>query len=137
MQRDEPNQDRDDAAWQAIVANYGDRPAIEPDEAPVRPEPVERSLDDDEHEELTAVDHDDTYVPPPAPPIPRPPNDRLLAWIGIFGTPALVVVLVALRITIPGWAGLLLAAAFVGGFLYLVMRSPRSPRDPWDDGARV
>ncbi|WP_275693233.1 hypothetical protein [Nocardioides sp. TF02-7] len=37
--------------------------------------------------------------------------------------------------SIPSWAGLLLAAAFVGGFLYLVVRLPGSPRDPWDDGA--
>jgi hypothetical protein len=133
VQRDE---DRDDAAWRAIVDNYGDRAELGPEQtaAPERPEPAP-SWEDDEPEPLE--DPDDTFVPPPTPPIPRPPNDRLLAWIGIFGTPALVVVLVALRITIPGWAGLLLAAAFVGGFLYLVMRSPRSPRDPWDDGARV
>lgn len=141
MQRDE---DRDDAAWRAIVDNYGDRAELGP-EHPAAPEPSERpapeaTWDDDPDEDDAAPrleDPDDSYVPPPAPPIPRPPNDRLLAWIGIFGTPALVIVLVALRVTIPGWAGLLLAAAFVGGFLYLVMRSPRSPRDPWDDGARV
>lgn len=135
MQRDE---DRDDAAWQAIVDNYGDRAEIGPEQtaAPTRPEP-EPSWEDDYDESEPLDDPDDTFVPPPTPPIPRPPNDRLLAWLGIFGTPALVVVLVALQVTIPGWAGLLLAAAFVGGFLYLVMRSPRSPRDPWDDGARV
>ncbi|NYJ01928.1 hypothetical protein HNR19_002626 [Nocardioides thalensis] len=135
MQRDE---DRDDAAWRAIVDNYGDRAELGPEHpaAPTRPEP-EPSWDDDHDEPEPLHDPDDAFVPPPTPPIPRPPNDRLLAWIGIFGTPVLVVVLVALRITIPGWAGLLLAVAFVGGFLYLVTRSPRSPRDPWDDGARV
>lgn len=135
MQRDE---DRDDAAWRAIVDNYGDRAEIGPEHtaAPEQPE-LEQSWDDDYDEPAPVDDPDDSYVPPPAPPIPRPPNDRLVAWIGIFGTPALVVVLIALQVTIPGWAGLLLAAAFVGGFLYLVMRSPRSPRDPWDDGARV
>ncbi len=131
---------KDDEAWQAIVENYGDRVDLGPEESPAVEQRVEPSADhdDDEYDEPEPVeDPDDSFVPPPVPPIPRPTNDRLAAWIGIFGTPALVIVLVALQVTIPGWAGLLLAAAFVGGFLYLVTRSPRSPRDPWDDGARV
>jgi hypothetical protein len=131
----------DDDAWQAIVDNYGDRARLEPeDEPPVRAqEPARPSYDDDGEEELSDLwrDPDEAYVPPPAPPIPRPPADRLLAWCGVLGAPVVMLLVVALQISLPEWGGLLLAGAFVGGFLYLVFRTPRSPRDPWDDGARV
>ena len=33
--------------------------------------------------------------------------------------------------------GYLLVGGFVGGFVYLVTRMPRGPRDPADDGARL
>ena len=135
MQRD------DDDVWKAIVDNYGDRARLEPeDEAPVRaPEPRRPSYDGDADEEVGDLwrDPDEAYVPPPAPPIPRPPTDRLVAWCGVLGAPVVMLLVVALQISLPEWAGLLLAGAFAGGFLYLVFRTPRSPRDPWDDGARV
>jgi hypothetical protein len=133
----------DDDAWRAIVDNYGDRAELEPeDEAPVRaPEPARPAYDDLDADDRDDADiwrdPDESYVPPPAPPIPRPPTDRLLAWVGVLGAPVVMLLLVALQISLPEWGGLLLAGAFVGGFLYLVFRTPRSPRDPWDDGARV
>ena len=40
-------------------------------------------------------------------------------------------------VSLPVWLGYLLVVAFVGGFLYLVTRMPRGPRDPADDGARL
>ena len=81
------------------------------------------------------VDPDDEFVPPTPPPVPRPPVDRLLAWIGVFGVPTLVLFCIVAGISVPAWFGLLLAAGFIGGFGYLVMRMSDEPRDPWDDGA--
>lgn len=137
MQREE---DRDEAAWAQIVANYGERAELTPeDEATPEPERPARAAappPEPEPDELLE-DDDDAFEPPPPPPLDRPPADRLAAWLGVLGSPILLVVSIVAGISLPTWAVLLLAGAFVGGFGYLVARMPRSPRDPWDDGARV
>ena len=146
MQRDEPHPD-EDAAWRDIVDNYGERAELEPDDelaertiaAPEQPALAE-VFGDDADEDDDDDDDDPTgpssYRPEPeAIPIPSP--DRLLAWIGVFGSPALLLIFLVLGLSMPGWLGWLLVGGFVGGFLYLVMRMPGSPRDPWDDGARL
>ncbi len=74
-------------------------------------------------------------MPPPPPPIPTPPRDRLVAWLGIFGSPAILLVCLVLGIVIPQLIAYVLVAGFVGGFVYLVVKMPREPRDPGDDGA--
>lgn len=131
MQRD------DDDAWRAIVDNYGDRVELDPAEELPAAERRAPSYDEPDDDVDPWQDPDDGFVPPPLPPIPRPPNDRLAAWIGVLGSPLALVLTAILQVDLPEWAILALVAAFVGGFLYLVFRTPRSPRDPWDDGARV
>ncbi len=126
--------------WQQIIDNFGDRAVLEPgDEALTDPGPAKAdraAADDDEPAQARDQIHlDDEFVPPTPPPIPRPPLDRLLAWLGVFGVPTLVLICIVLGISVPPWFGLLLAAGFVGGFGYLVVRMSDEPRDPWDDGA--
>jgi hypothetical protein len=124
--------------WQEIIDNFGDRVVLEPEDErliEITPKPVEPE-DRDEPVEIGDLVHpDDEFVPPTPPPIPRPPLDRLLAWLGVFGVPAVVLFCIVLKISIPAWMGVLMAAAFVGGFAYLVVRMSDEPRDPWDDGA--
>ncbi|WP_436698332.1 hypothetical protein [Nocardioides sp. BYT-33-1] len=147
MQRDDP--DYDDAAWQAIVDNYGERVELEASdddaaegaEDDADPGPAPASVDDDRYadrydDDLDPFD-DERFVPAQAPPVPVPPPDRMLAWLGVFGAPAVLLVFLILGLGMPSWLGWLLVAWFVGGFCYLVVRSPGPPRDPWDDGARV
>ncbi len=155
----------EDAAWRSIVDNYGARPTLDdpwaetdptvatdptvesgltPDPGapfggrfgnlvggPVpTPEPVdeaEESVDEDE----------DAFVPPEPPPVPRASPDRMLAWIGIFGSPVVLLLSLILSISLPTFVAYLLICGFVGGFAYLVARMPRGPRDPWDDGAQI
>ncbi len=123
--------------WQQIVENFGDRAVLEPeDKAPVDPAPAvgfERDVEEPPARDLAPLDEE--FVPPTPPPLPRPPLDRLLAWCGVFGVPAMVLVCIVAGISVPSWFGLLLAAGFVGGFGYLVIRMSDEPRDPWDDGA--
>ncbi len=80
---------------------------------------------------------DDRFVPPPPPPLPRVAPDRLIAWVGVFGAPAVLLTALVLGLHISAWIGYLLVASFVGGFIYLVAQMPRGPRDPFDDGARL
>lgn len=156
--------DPHDAAWRAIVDNYGDRPELDPDDLPGAgprhdhaaagpgdaPEPPAERVGRWRLEPETPVEGprdpfaltpEDRFVPPEPPPVDRPPLDRLAAWVGVLGAPVVVVALLLLSTVLgvgfPGWVLLLLVAAFIGGFLYLVARMPREPRDPWDDGAQV
>jgi len=137
VQREQPDED---AAWQAIVDNYGDR-VLEPAAAEPTPEPepdlsgeLPPHLRDEEPEELR-YDADESFVPPAPPPLPRPPADRLLAWVGVFGSPAVLLFFVVTGLRMPQLIGWALVGAFLVGFGYLVMRMPSDPPDPWDDGA--
>ena len=139
--------DTDDDAWRAIVENYGDR--IELDDDPpldVLHDDLEREHLDHEvaevrhdrrHTDKPRAEDDDGYVPPPPPPLPSVARDRLLAWLGLFGAPTILLVTLVLGISLPPFIGYLLVAAFIGGFGYLVVKMPRGPADPWDDGARL
>jgi hypothetical protein len=61
----------------------------------------------------------------------------MLAWLGLFGAPAVLLAALVAGIHIPSLVGYLLVGSFVGGFAYLVVQMPRGPHDPWDDGARI
>ncbi|WP_122817170.1 hypothetical protein [Nocardioides pantholopis] len=125
--------EEDDEAWKAIVENYGDRPAIDPTPQP-EPEPPEPFA---AYLEGPAEEPAEAFVPPEPLPVPRPSRDRLLAWLGVFGAPAVLLVCLVLGIDLPRLLSYALVVGFVGGFLYLVWRMPGGPRDPWDDGAQV
>lgn len=134
MQREQPDED---AAWRAIVDNYGERvlePEAEPTPEPAAEPELPAHLRDEEPEELR-YDAEEAFVPPAPPPLPRPPADRLLAWIGVFGSPAVLLFFVVTGIGMPQLLGWALVGAFLVGFGYLVMRMPSDPPDPWDDGA--
>lgn len=132
---DEPVSD-EDAAWRAIVANYGDRPEIE--EEPVAEAPADRG------EEARggrgsdpAPDPEERFVPPAPPPVTAPTPARLLAWVGLFGVPFLVLVALVAKLPLPSWLGLLLMVWFVGGFVFLVASMGPGPGEDHDDGARL
>ncbi len=132
---------KDDDVWRAIVDNYGDRPEIEAEDVPPAPAPEpRRSIETPSSWEDPYVDSDwstDRFVPPPPPPLPTPTTDRLIAWVGVFGSPIVLLVCLVLGIDLPRVIAYLLVASFVGGFLYLVVQMPRGPRDPDDDGAKL
>jgi hypothetical protein len=145
-QPDRPEGDDEDQAWRAIVENYGERAEL--DEPPAPEPPRQRDAPfggrfgdlrsfghEDEDEPFIA--EEEGFEPPEPPPVPRTTPDRLAAWIGVFGSPAVLLTSLIFSISLPTYVGYLLIAGFVGGFLYLVFQMPRGPRDPWDDGAQV
>jgi hypothetical protein len=131
----------EDEVWRDIVEHYGEAPSVE-EAAPV-PEPVidpvSSSFGAAEPDAYNPVpwEDEDGFVPPPAPPVPLAEPPRLLAWIGLFGSPALLLVALVFGLQFPGWLSTLLIGAFVGGFGYLVATMNREPRDPDDNGARI
>ena len=128
--------DRDDDAWRSIVDNYGDRVDLGPADPSPAPDD-DGDAGDAGDERAAGEDDDDRFVPPPPPPLPHVAPDRLLAWIGVFGSPAVLLTTMVPGVNLPVWLGYLLVIGFVGGFVYLVTRMPRGPRDPSDDGARL
>ncbi len=156
----------DDAAWASIVANFGDRATLD-EPGPTRPpgseqhpagtdparlrrlfepfdrpapragevgDPTPRPGDPDAD---LAKAPDAPFVPPPPPPMPPTTADRRAAWAGVIGAPAVLLVSLLLGLALPTFVALALVAAFIAGFVYLVWKMPREPRDPYDDGARV
>ena len=77
----------------------------------------------------------DRFVPPPPPPVPTTTFDRQAAWAGVFGSPVVLLACLLLRIDVPELLAYALVGSFVGGFVYLVVKMTREPRDPDDDGA--
>jgi len=80
------------------------------------------------------------YVPPVPPPLPRLDPITKGAWLALFGGPLYLLISTAIGSTISGLAAFLAVAAFVGGFVILVLRMdngrpPDSGSD--DDGAVV
>jgi hypothetical protein len=165
VQHDHHDDDAEDRAWRAIVENYGDRPQLDdppaepPVDAPGRASDAPfggrfgdlrgfTAPEDPDDPFLAHPDHldddsgglddpEDRFVPPDPPPLPRATPDRLLAWVGVLGSPLVLLASLLLSFSIRGWVAYLLVAGFVGGFLYLVVQMPREPRDPGDDGAQV
>ena len=101
-----------------------DEPAAAQPDAPATAEPD----DADEH-----------YIPPPPPPLPQLDSVTKGAWLALFGGPAYLLVATIAGWTIPAWAAFCGVAAFVGGFITLVLRMSDEDRDESgpDDGAVV
>ena len=122
----------DDAAWQQIVENYGERPDV-PD-APAAPDAPEVPLA--EAPEVFHIElYDEQFVPPPLPPPPVIRPERKVAWVGLVGSPVLLVVLSLIDYSLPAVLTGGLVVAFLASFGYLV--ATMEPHDPDDDGARV
>jgi hypothetical protein len=86
------------------------------------------------------ADNEDHYIPPPPPPLPALDSIAKGAWAALFGGPAYLVVATAAHWSLSGFAVFCAVAAFVAGFVVLVLRmnapGPGGP-DDGDDGAVV
>ncbi|MFG1999911.1 hypothetical protein ACGFNU_12260 [Spirillospora sp. NPDC048911] len=152
-----PDERDEDAIWAEIVAGFDATPEGDrvpwPDQENLRDEPepadegddrtgrlprarVIKSADEEEEEEFPEADDDGHYVPPPPPPLPSADPLTKGAWIALIGGPVYLLITVVLNWEVPGWAAFLAVAAFIGGFVTLVLRMGDEPRDP-DDGAVV
>jgi hypothetical protein len=146
-------QSDEDEVWRQIVASFNDtaerdsadqpwpdsenvpaeptRRVVKPSEEPEPDEdPYKDSADDEEEEE-------GHFEPPPPPPLPKLDLPTKLAWVALFGGPAYLLVAAMASWHMEGWALFTAVAAFIGGFVALVVRMGDGPPNDsgWDDGA--
>jgi hypothetical protein len=82
-------------------------------------------------------EEDEPYVPAPLPPMRMDPVSKG-AWVALIGGPGYLLLGTLLQWTISGAEALAAIAAFIAGFVILVLKmGDRPPRDEDDDGAVV
>ncbi|WP_433510043.1 hypothetical protein ACQP2T_39960 [Nonomuraea sp. CA-143628] len=147
-------QSDEDEVWRQIVASFNDTAERDsadqpwPDSENVPAEPVARvvkpAVDEDADMEAEQGDEDldededgeERFVPPPPPPLPKLDLPTKLAWVALFGGPAYLLIAAMANWQMEGWALFTAVAAFIGGFVALVVRmGDGPPNDGWDDGA--
>ncbi|MGI5270689.1 hypothetical protein ACQEUU_16165 [Nonomuraea sp. CA-218870] len=84
-------------------------------------------------------DDEGHYEPPPPPPLPKLDLPAKLAWVALFGGPGYLLIAAMAGWHMEGWALFGAVAAFIGGFVALVVRMGDGPPGDsgWDDGARL
>jgi hypothetical protein len=99
-----------------------------------RADRADRAADDDDDDEEEDEGH---FEPPPPPPLPKLDLPTKLAWVALFGGPAYLLVAAMASWHMEGWALFTAVAAFIGGFVALVVRMGDGPPNDsgWDDGA--
>ncbi|MEU8274411.1 hypothetical protein ACFYOK_02175 [Microbispora bryophytorum] len=82
---------------------------------------------------------DDHYIPPVPPPLPHGDTLSRLSWLALFGGPAYLLLAALLQWPMDGWIVFAAVAAFIAGFVILVVRMGDGPPadSGWDDGAVV
>lgn len=82
---------------------------------------------------------DEHYVPPDPPPLPKIDPVTKGAWLALFGGPLYLLISTVVGDSPSGLYAFLAVAAFVGGFVVLVLRmdNGRPPDSGSDDGAVV
>lgn len=140
-------QSDEDEVWRQIVASYnapaeassGGRPWPAREDVPVEDrDRFDDDLDDELEEPAPGYNpEDDHYEPPPPPPLPKLDTAAKLSWCALFGGPAYLLLAAVLNLPMDGWIVFTAVAAFIGGFVALVVRMGDSPPPDsgWDDGA--
>ncbi|HEY5820533.1 MAG TPA: hypothetical protein VIT20_01065 [Propionibacteriaceae bacterium] len=140
-----------DRAFAEMIASYhltADRPepaTVEPpSSAAAETAPVPDATWADQHPLFRMVDPEpapdpaptveEAYVPDPLPPLSRPGIPALIGWIGI-GYAVLAVLVAAVGVPLPTWAGWLAVGSFICGFGILLTQLPRNRPPDAGDGA--
>ncbi|NRQ37837.1 hypothetical protein HII36_39315 [Nonomuraea sp. NN258] len=148
-------QSDEDEVWRQIVASFNDtaerdsadQPWPDSENVPAEAEPTrrvvkpseedEQDLRDDRDDQADDDEEEGHFEPPPPPPLPKLDLPTKLAWLALFGGPAYLLVAAMASWQMEGWALFTAVAAFIGGFVALVVRMGDGPPNDsgWDDGA--
>jgi hypothetical protein len=149
---DEPL-DRTDEAWSQIVAGYDatapdppsawhlptppERPTPPPEPpAPPPAAPTPRPASTGDLNSPASWEDEGHFVPPAAPPVPRGDLVSRLAWGGLIGGPAVLLLSALLTLGLPTEILAVCVGAFVGGLVTLIVRMKDRGSGP-DDGAVI
>jgi hypothetical protein len=153
-------QSDEDEVWRQIIASFNEKaedPSAEqpwPDrenvavEEPVRTDTKDAARDDAEDgaaddagqpRAAPPEEDGDHYIPPLPPPLPKPDSLTKAAWLALFGGPAYLLLAALFTWPMDGWIVFVAVAAFIGGFVALVVRMGDGPPHDsgWDDGAVI
>lgn len=140
-------QSDEDEVWRQIVASFneptegtsGAQPWPDRENVSEEKETPAEEVSDGEPGRDQPADSEDHYVPPPPPPLPRGDLISKLSWTALFGGPAYLLLAALLGWRMDGWLVFAAVAAFIGGFVTLVVRMGDGPPTDsgWDDGAVV
>lgn len=113
-------------------------PSPEPDSLADPPAPASprrrRSDQDLSAQQPRMTDDEDLFVPDPPPPLPKVAAHKQLAWVGLIGGPALLLLAALLQLTLPGWVTVPAVAGFIGGFITLVATMEDRNDGDWSSG---
>lgn len=133
-----------DLAWARIVDDYHREaePGTErwPAAEDVDDDPPPAAAPGSAPDSLPAVlrEEEHHFVPPEPPPLQRPEPTTALAWGGLLGGPALLLLATVLGWDLPDLLTGACVVGFVGGLVWLVAHlDDGRRRDGWDDGAQV
>ncbi|WP_248966038.1 hypothetical protein [Sphaerisporangium perillae] len=144
-------QSDEDEVWRQIVASFNetaeptsggqpwpDRENVPADDAPQQVK-AEVPAEPREEERAAVAEDEDHYVPPPPPPVPKMDPGTKIAWLALFGGPAYLLLATLLNWPMDGWIIFAAIAAFIGGFVALIVRMGDGPPPDsgWDDGAVI
>ncbi len=142
-------QSDEDEVWRQIIASFNetaeDPSAAQPwpdrenvtDDVGETPMRTQDAPDKGEAPGKTLSEDKDHYIPPPPPPLPPGDFVSRLSWVALFGGPAYLLLAAMLGWAMDGWIVFAAVAAFIGGFVTLVVRMGDGPPGDsgWDDGA--
>jgi hypothetical protein len=136
----------EEAAWEQIVAGYGQEPEnAEPEtEAPAaedgRPEaPAVRTYTvyaagtGPRDWPGPAAEDDEHFVPPEPPPLPETDTTTKFGWLGALGGPLLLLGAILFHVDFTWWLLTLGVGGFIGGCLTLATRLRPGDEDDWED----
>ncbi|GII83701.1 hypothetical protein Ssi03_16910 [Sphaerisporangium siamense] len=149
-------QSDEDEVWRQIVASFNqtaeapsatqpwpDRENVPAEDASqavtARPPAEAREETGEQRPPTPPEDDDDHYIPPPPPPLPKMDPGTKIAWLALFGGPAYLLLAALLTWPMDGWIIFTAIAAFIGGFVALIVRMGDGPPPDsgWDDGAVI
>jgi hypothetical protein len=147
-------QSDEDEVWRQIVAAFNetaeptsagqpwpDRENVSPDDSyqSVKAETPAETREEERAAVPEEEDDGDHYVPPPPPPLPKMDPGTKIAWLALFGGPAYLLLAALLSWPMDGWIVFAAIAAFIGGFVALIVRMGDGPPPDsgWDDGAVI
>lgn len=96
--------------------------------------PAERLDDDILASSRAPATPEDQFVPAAPPPLPQLAPYKQLAWAGLVGGPALLLLAAILGVSLPTWVTLGAVAGFVAGFITLIVTMEDRSGDDWDAG---